>query len=52
MGKPLIKAGVAKRVPLGRAAGVDEIAQAGFLRVSNGYMTGQTIAVNDGALFS
>jgi 3-oxoacyl-[acyl-carrier protein] reductase len=30
----------------------DEIAQAVLMVVHNGYMTGQTIAVNGGALFS
>jgi 3-oxoacyl-[acyl-carrier protein] reductase len=52
MGKPLIEAGVAARIPVGRAGRGDEIAQAILLLVRNGYMTGQTIAVNGGALFS
>ena len=52
MGKPLIEAGVAARIPVGRAGVGEEIAQAVLLLVSNGYMTGQTIAVNGGALFS
>ena len=52
MGKPLIEAGVVARIPVGRAGTGDEIAQAILLLVNNGYMTGQTIAVNGGALFS
>jgi 3-oxoacyl-[acyl-carrier protein] reductase len=52
MGKPLIEAGVTARIPLGRAGVGAEIAQAVMLLVSNGYMTGQTIAVNGGAFFS
>ena len=52
MGKPLIDAGVTARIPVGRAGTGDEIAQAVLLLVSNGYMTGQTIAVNGGSLFS
>jgi len=52
MGKPLIEAGVAARIPVGRAGTGDEVAQAVMLIVGNGYMTGQTIAVNGGALFS
>jgi 3-oxoacyl-[acyl-carrier protein] reductase len=52
MGKPLIEMGVASRIPVGRAGTGDEIAQAVIFLVGNGYMTGQTIAVNGGALFS
>jgi 3-oxoacyl-[acyl-carrier protein] reductase len=52
MGKPLIEAGVAARIPLGRVGLADEIAHAVLMVVHNGYMTGQTIAVNGGALFS
>lgn len=52
MGKPLIEAGVAARVPVRRAGRGDEIAQAVLLIVGNDFMTGQTIAVNGGALFS
>jgi 3-oxoacyl-[acyl-carrier protein] reductase len=52
MGKPLMEAGVAARIPVGRAGTGDEIAQAVMLLVGNGYVTGQTIAVNGGALFS
>jgi 3-oxoacyl-[acyl-carrier protein] reductase len=52
MGKPLIEAGVAARIPVGRVGTGNEVAQVIMLLVSNGYMTGQTIAVNGGALFS
>jgi len=52
MGKPLLDAGVATRIPVGRAGTTDEIAQAVLLLVRNGYMTGQTLAVNGGSLFS
>lgn len=52
MGKPLIEAGVPARIPVGRAGTGEEIAQAVLLLVGNGYMTGQTVAVNGGTLFS
>ena len=52
MGQPLLDAGVAARIPVGRAGAPEEIAQTVLLLVSNGYMTGQTIAVNGGSLFS
>jgi 3-oxoacyl-[acyl-carrier protein] reductase len=52
MGRPLMEAGVAARIPVGRAGLGEEIAQAVLLLAGNGYMTGQTIAVNGGALFS
>jgi 3-oxoacyl-[acyl-carrier protein] reductase len=52
MGKPLIEAGVAARIPVGRVGTGDEIAQAVMLLVGNGYVTGQTISINGGTLFS
>ncbi len=52
MGKPLIDSGVAARIPVGRPGTGEEIAQAVLLLVGNAYMTGQTIAVNGGSLFS
>ncbi|HEX3845331.1 MAG TPA: SDR family NAD(P)-dependent oxidoreductase [Steroidobacteraceae bacterium] len=52
MGKPLIEAGVATRIPVGRPGTGEEIARAVLLLVDNGFMTGQTIAVNGGSLFS
>lgn len=51
MGQPLIKAGTANRIPVGRAGTGDEIAQAVLLLINNAYMTGQTLAVNGGSLF-
>lgn len=51
MGKPLLDAGVAARIPVGRAGTGDEIAQAVLLLVRNSFMTGQTLAVNGGSLF-
>ena len=52
MGKPLIEAGVPARIPVGRPGTGEEIAQAVLLLIGNAYMTGQTIAVNGGSLFS
>jgi 3-oxoacyl-[acyl-carrier protein] reductase len=52
MGKSLIEAGVATRIPIGRAGTGDEIAQAVMFLMGNAYVTGQTIAVNGGTLFS
>ncbi|MGO4128249.1 SDR family NAD(P)-dependent oxidoreductase [Inquilinus sp. YAF38] len=52
MGQPLIEAGIAARIPVGRSGTADEIARAVMLLVDNGYITGQTVAVNGGSLFS
>jgi 3-oxoacyl-[acyl-carrier protein] reductase len=52
MGRPLIEAGVAARIPVGRVGTGDDIAQAVLLLVQDSYITGQTIPVNGGALFS
>ena len=52
MGKPLIESGLPARIPVGRAGTPDEIALAVMLVVGNAYMTGQTVAVNGGSLFS
>lgn len=52
MGQPLIEAGVAARIPVGRSGTADEIARAVMLLVDNSYITGQTVAVNGGSLFS
>jgi 3-oxoacyl-[acyl-carrier protein] reductase len=52
MGKPLIEAGVIARIPVGRSGTDEEIAQAVMLLVRDGYITGQTLAVNGGGLFS
>jgi 3-oxoacyl-[acyl-carrier protein] reductase len=51
MGKPLIEAGVAGRIPVGRAGTGDEVAQAVLLLARDAYITGQTIAINGGSLF-
>jgi 3-oxoacyl-[acyl-carrier protein] reductase len=51
MGKPLIEAGFVSRIPVGRFGTSEEIAQAAMLLVGDGYITGQTIAVNGGGLF-
>jgi len=52
MGQPLIAAGAAARIPVGRVGTADEIAQAVLLLAGDAYITGQTIAVNGGSLFS
>lgn len=52
MGRPLIEAGVPARIPVGRVGTGDEIAQVVMLLVRDAYITGQTVAVNGGALFS
>ena len=52
MGKPLIAAGVVARIPVGRVGVGHEIAQAVLLLVENSFITGQTIMVNGGSLFS
>ena len=52
MGQPLIEAGVAARIPVGRVGTGDDIAQVVLLLVQDSYITGQTIAVNGGVLFS
>jgi len=52
MGRPLIEAGVVARIPVGRSGTGEEIAQAVMLLVRDGYITGQTLAVNGGGLFS
>ena len=51
-GKPLIEAGVVARIPVGRSGTGEEIAQAVMLLVRDGFITGQTLAVNGGGLFS
>jgi len=52
MGQPLIEAGVVARIPVGRSGTGEEIAQAVMLLVRDGFITGQTLAVNGGGLFS
>jgi 3-oxoacyl-[acyl-carrier protein] reductase len=51
MGAPLIAAGVGARIPVGRVGAGDDIAQAVLFLVGDAFVTGQTIAVNGGALF-
>ena len=51
MGAPLIAAGVGARIPVGRVGAGDEIAQAVLFLVGDAFVTGQTLAVNGGALF-
>src|SRR5271166_557701 len=51
MGGPLKAAGVVARIPLGRMGQAEDVAQATILVIGNGFMTGQTIAVNGGLAF-
>jgi 3-oxoacyl-[acyl-carrier protein] reductase len=52
MAAPLKAAGHGARVPVGRLGDADEVAKAVLMLVDNAFMTGQTIAVNGGLLFS
>ena len=52
MGAPLIAAGVGARIPVGRVGAGEDIAQAVLFLVADGFVTGQTLAVNGGTLFS
>lgn len=52
MAAPLKAAGFAARVPVGRFGTGDEVAQVVSMLIDNAFMTGQTIAVNGGLLFS
>ena len=52
MGAPLIAAGGGARIPVGRVGAGDDIAQAVLFLVGDAFVTGQTLAVNGGALFS
>ena len=51
MGEPLKAAGVVARIPVGRRGTAEDVARAAILVVANGFMTGQTIAVNGGLAF-
>jgi 3-oxoacyl-[acyl-carrier protein] reductase len=51
MVKPLGRADIAARIPMGRLGTVDEVADAVFMVVGNSFMTGQTVAVNGGLHF-
>jgi 3-oxoacyl-[acyl-carrier protein] reductase len=52
MAAPLKQAGAAARIPVGRFGLADEVAQAVLMLVGNAFVTGQTIAVNGGLLFT
>ncbi len=51
MAAPLKAAGVAARIPLGRMGEAEEVAEATLMVIGNGFVTGQTIAVNGGLAF-
>jgi 3-oxoacyl-[acyl-carrier protein] reductase len=51
MAEPLKAANVAARIPLGRFAAPEEVAQVVMLLMRDGYITGQTIPVNGGLSF-
>lgn len=51
MAAPLKAAGVASRIPVGRMGAAEEVAQTAVLVIGNGFITGQTIAVNGGLAF-
>ena len=51
MAQPLIAAGYVVRIPVGRIGAPEEIAQAVVMILGNGFMTGQTVAVNGGGMF-
>ena len=51
MAEPLKAANVAARIPLGRFAEPEEVAQVVMLLVRDGYLTGQTIPINGGLSF-
>ena len=51
MGAPLKAGGVEARIPVGRMGLAEEVAQATFMVIGNGFITGQTIAVNGGLAF-
>jgi len=51
MAAPLKASGVAERIPVGRMGRAEEVAEATVLIVGNGFITGQTIAVNGGVAF-
>jgi 3-oxoacyl-[acyl-carrier protein] reductase len=51
MGGPLKAAGAVARIPLGRMGEAEDVAQVTVLVIGNGFITGQTIAVNGGLAF-
>jgi 3-oxoacyl-[acyl-carrier protein] reductase len=52
MAAPLKEAGFSARIPIGRFTTADEVAQAVLMVIGNASITGQTVAVNGGMLFS
>jgi 3-oxoacyl-[acyl-carrier protein] reductase len=52
MAAPLKQAGYAARIPIGRFGAVEEVAAATLMALDNAFMTGQTISVNGGMLFT
>jgi len=51
MGAPLKARGVEARIPIGRMGEAEDVAQATVMVIGNGFITGQTIAVNGGLAF-
>jgi 3-oxoacyl-[acyl-carrier protein] reductase len=51
MGAPLKAGGVEARIPVGRMGRAEDVAQATVMVIGNGFITGQTIAVNGGLAF-
>jgi 3-oxoacyl-[acyl-carrier protein] reductase len=51
MGAPLKAGGVVARIPVGRMGQPEEVAEATVMIIGNGFITGQTIAVNGGVAF-
>ena len=51
MGAPLKAGGIEARIPVGRMGQAEEVAQATVMVIGNGFITGQTIAVNGGLSF-
>jgi 3-oxoacyl-[acyl-carrier protein] reductase len=51
MGAPLKAGGVEARIPVGRMGQAEDVAHATIMVIGNGFITGQTIAVNGGLAF-
>jgi 3-oxoacyl-[acyl-carrier protein] reductase len=51
MGAPLKARGVEARIPIGRMGQAEDVAEAAVMVIGNGFITGQTIAVNGGLAF-
>jgi 3-oxoacyl-[acyl-carrier protein] reductase len=51
MGAPLKAGGAEARIPVGRMGQAEEVAEATVMIIGNGFITGQTIAVNGGLAF-